>query len=257
MDKLPIMLIPGSWKRRNCLMKIIRNNNTLFWCCILTGIIFFAVLPWLFDHLIFGNNIKSNLSNGEWSGFLGSYIGGIFGGAATLIAVLISLNKGKTIQEESEIRENVLIVYYDLVLGLTDLKKIYINMKNPAFKDIPSRMFFSSDWIKNVALIANKLENAEYIYKLYGDLEMLRDDLKLLNEFESIGDASMFNSTRYKGFIETLSMKVFDAKFLNQDMIEYVSRNKEIELNIEQDLNFNCKKVISNIDSTAKTPKIL
>jgi hypothetical protein len=42
-------------------------------------------------------------------------------------------------------------------------------------------------------------------------------------------------------------MKVFDAKFLNQDMIEYVSRNKEIELNIEQDLNFNCKKVISNI----------
>jgi hypothetical protein len=120
-------------------------------------------------------------------------------------------------------------------------------MKNPAFKDIPSRMFFSSDWIKNVALIANKLENAEYIYKLYGDLEMLRDDLKLLNEFESIGDASMFNSTRYKGFIETLSMKVFDAKFLNQDMIEYVSRNKEIELNIEQDLNFNCKKVISNI----------
>lgn len=76
---------------------------------------------------------------------------------------------------------------------------------------------------------------------------MLRDDLKLLNEFESIGDASMFNSTRYKGFIETLSMKVFDAKFLNQDMIEYVSRNKEIELNIEQDLNFNCKKVISNI----------
>ena len=52
-----------------------------------------------------------------------------FGGAATLIAVLISLNKGKTIQEESEIRENVLIVYYDLVLGLTDLKKIYINMK--------------------------------------------------------------------------------------------------------------------------------
>ena len=58
-------------------------------------------------------------------------------------------------------------------MGLTDLKEIYINMKNPGIQRYSIENVFSSDWIKNVALIANKLENAEYIYKLYGDLEML------------------------------------------------------------------------------------
>ncbi|RJE48911.1 MULTISPECIES: hypothetical protein [unclassified Dehalobacter] len=226
-------------------MKFHKNPKTIIYVSI--GIVIIILIPWLFDSLIFGNNIKSNLSNGEWAGFLGSYIGGIVGGFATLSAVLISLNKGKTIQEESEIRENVLIVYYDLILGLTDLKKIYISHRNQSFKDVPTRMFLSSNWIRNVAMIASKLENIDYIYKLYGDLEMLRDDLKTLNELDSIGESVMFQGTRYKEFIDKLSKRVFCDDFLNQDMIKYVSVNEQIELNIDKDLDNMCNKVMSDI----------
>lgn len=224
----------------------INLKYTSFWGYVLIGIVCIALLPWLIDYFILGNNIKSNLSNGEWAGFLGSYIGGIVGGGATLTAVLLSLNKGKVIQEKSEIRENVLVVYYDLVLGLTDLKKVYISQRNSAFKDVPMRMFFSSNWIRNVALIASKLDNIDYIYKLYGDLETLRDDLKNKNELASIGETTMFEGSRYNEFVDKLSKKVFSDEFLNEDMIEYVRVNNEIELN-DKDLNLICEKVISDI----------
>lgn len=67
---------------------------------IIVGIIFFAIVfPWIIDAIIFGNNVYSNISNGEWAGFLGSYIGGI----CTLIAVFISIkdnNKKNFIQKK-------------------------------------------------------------------------------------------------------------------------------------------------------------
>lgn len=56
-----------------------------------------CLLPVFIDKLIFGNNIRGNVSNEIWAGFLGSYIGGI----ATLMAVFITIDdNNKKIEEQ-------------------------------------------------------------------------------------------------------------------------------------------------------------
>ena len=45
------------------------------------------VAPLLLDCLVFGNSIPSNISNEAWTGFLGSYIGGL----CTMAAVFITI----------------------------------------------------------------------------------------------------------------------------------------------------------------------
>lgn len=77
---------------------------------IVGSFVIFSLFPFALDYFIFGNHIQSNLNNSEWSSFLGSYTGGVIGGIATLIAVIISLNISRKIQNESELRENNLII---------------------------------------------------------------------------------------------------------------------------------------------------
>lgn len=59
------------------------------------------ILPYALEVFIFRNNVYSVLSNGEWSGFLGSYIGGALGGIGTLLAVFITTKETRKIQREN------------------------------------------------------------------------------------------------------------------------------------------------------------
>ena len=64
-------------------------------------LILFAGIPLFLEHFIFRNDVYSVLTNGEWGSFLGSYIGGIIGGAGTLIALWVTTNETSKIQEEN------------------------------------------------------------------------------------------------------------------------------------------------------------
>jgi hypothetical protein len=208
-----------------------------------------ATIPIILDLFVFGNNIKSNLNNSEWSSFLGSYIGGIFGGIATLIAVIISLNLSRKVQKESEIMENSLIVYYDFVLGLTDLKKLYINCINSSFKNIPTKLFFSNEWIKNVVRISGDVKDIDKMYKLYGDLEMIGQEIITKSDFEVLeGLEKDFNNNRYKRIITKISQNIFSREFIVSNMEEY-SDDEDVELDINKDLNEDYKKIILNLKS--------
>ena len=68
----------------------------------------FAGIPLFLEHFIFRNNVYSVLTNGEWGSFLGSYIGGIVGGAGTLVALWVTTNETRKIQEENlnQLKEN-------------------------------------------------------------------------------------------------------------------------------------------------------
>lgn len=59
------------------------------------------ILPYALEVFIFRNNVYSVLSNGEWGGFLGSYIGGALGGIGTLLAVFITTKETRNIQREN------------------------------------------------------------------------------------------------------------------------------------------------------------
>lgn len=60
-----------------------------------------AGIPLILEHFIFRNSIYSVLTNGEWASFLGSYIGGVVGGAGTLIALWVTTKETRKVQEEN------------------------------------------------------------------------------------------------------------------------------------------------------------
>jgi len=60
------------------------------------------ILPFIFKYIIFESTTFSNLSNNEWAGFLGSYVGGILGGLGTLISVYITVKESRDMQIENK-----------------------------------------------------------------------------------------------------------------------------------------------------------
>lgn len=73
-----------------------KTNKIIFG--ILIGTIVFIGLPLFLDRFIVGNKISSNISNSEWIGFLGSYLGGVLGAGATIIGIYI-VNNLQNIEE--------------------------------------------------------------------------------------------------------------------------------------------------------------
>lgn len=59
------------------------------------GILIFIliiIIPIFMDLFIIGNDVPSNIDNGDWVTFLGSYIGSIIGAITTLIGIMITLD---------------------------------------------------------------------------------------------------------------------------------------------------------------------
>lgn len=68
---------------------------------IIISIIAIFLMPLFLELFIFRNEVYSALTNGEWGGFLGSYIGGAFGGIGTLLAVYITTKETREIQKST------------------------------------------------------------------------------------------------------------------------------------------------------------
>ena len=64
-------------------------------------LVLLAGIPLILEHFVSRNSVYSVLTNGEWASFLGSYIGGVVGGAGTLIALWVTTNETRKIQEEN------------------------------------------------------------------------------------------------------------------------------------------------------------
>ena len=120
-------------------------------------------------------------------GFAGTILGALIGGTASYFGSVGATNKGIKAQnrvfEENEkliVKENAIIVYYDLLLGLNDIKKLFLN--RCVYENIqPKRMYFSNDWIKNVAIISRDVtinQKINDIYNLYGELLTIKSFLE-------------------------------------------------------------------------------
>ncbi|MBU3114697.1 hypothetical protein [Clostridium lacusfryxellense] len=156
------------------------------------------------------------------------------------------MNISKKIQVESELRVNSLVVYYDLVTGSTDLKKLYINCKNKEFKNIPSRMFFSKEWINNVAKIYSNIRDTESLYKLYTDLEIVSEELKIKSEL-MIHNSSDFDYDRFEKIIYKISNRIFSKTFIDSNMNKY--NNIDEVFNVDEELHSDFKKIITDLKS--------
>ncbi|MCU5599834.1 toxin-antitoxin system YwqK family antitoxin [Bacillus wiedmannii] len=83
-------------------------------------------------------------------------------------------------RDEEIVRENALIVYYDLQRGISNLRDLYISYVLKGIDAKPNRIYFSADWIKNVANLRDGLTSQELnrVYKLYEQFYALQNILE-------------------------------------------------------------------------------
>ncbi|EGL20156.1 hypothetical protein HMPREF9413_4084 [Paenibacillus sp. HGF7] len=73
-------------------------------------------------------------------------------------------------------RQSALIIYYELLSAFSNLRDLYISRiienKNPN----PSQLFFSQEWVKNIAALRDKLSPLEIteVHKLYSRFHTLK-----------------------------------------------------------------------------------
>ncbi len=231
---------------KKIIIKIIRKYGRylLIGILIIISLVIFCFIPHIIDFTVFKNDAPSNLDNGEWAGFLGSYIGSLIGGIFTLIAVIISFRISNNNQTKSEIKENSTIVYYDFILGFLDLKKCYIHYSANYSKN-PVRMYFSKDWIINVAKVHGNIKDTEFMYKIYGCLSEMAELLEEKVNFE-IKNQGIIANEKCKKITLSTSEYIFSKRFLQSDKVHYNDENI-IELDIENDLNDDIKCILEKL----------
>ena len=95
------------------------------------------------------------------------------------------IKKKEDNRDNEIVRENALIVYFDLLMGLDDLRKLYsyhVLGEKKYYPNPPKELFFSREWIKNVAVLKNKLSTNDIrtVYNLYGKLLTIKE--RVINE---------------------------------------------------------------------------
>lgn len=83
-----------------------------FWWILVGSLIAAFLLPIGIDWLIIGNSIPSNISNSDWVGFLGGYVGSILGCAISLLGILWTINF--TREQNRADRELQIRPYFDI-----------------------------------------------------------------------------------------------------------------------------------------------
>ena len=168
---------------------------------------FFVVLPIVLV-LISKAPFPSGVNSDGWAGFLGSYWGGILGGVATLIAVIVTIKNGQkeadreTLKErEAKIKKSTIIVYYDFHFALKNIRdfitkyakktkqeegKIEVRGAQDAgvfidCKEVLDQFYFDSNWIDTVAVLMDSSEfgpeRIKYLYEAYGNLMTINNFL--------------------------------------------------------------------------------
>ncbi|MGB6127255.1 MAG: hypothetical protein WBG30_00765 [Psychrilyobacter sp.] len=147
---------------------------------IILGILIVAIIligvPLFLDQVIVGNKISSNISNSEWIGFLGSYLGGILGASATIFGIYIVYNL-----ERFEEKRGLKIYLSDIFRKNTENKeKIIINLFNNLKLKQSSLKFISTKLYEENLLKIYKLKNYNKINELFDlqiELEKKRNEI--------------------------------------------------------------------------------
>lgn len=102
-------------------------------------------------------------------------------------------------RDQSIIQENALIVYYDIQRQITNLIDLYKSLIISKQEPSPSRLYLSSDWIKNIACLRNELLDQEmrYLFQFYEDFLTLQSILEMHKEPMEVADFVKILSKKY------------------------------------------------------------
>jgi hypothetical protein len=140
---------------------------------------------------------------------LGSYYGGVIGGIATLLALLLTIQHNKKEQEEKEekekekiVQKSAIIVFYDFKFAFDDITIFLTHLLDkksthkPFLKDNSlnttaylehidclTQFYFDKKWIKTVAELNGRIDSHEedigIIYEIYGHLMTINKSLQI------------------------------------------------------------------------------
>ena len=201
----------------------VKNKYERKWIILgIVYVLFIVCAPIAIEKLIIANSYSSGASNDGWASFFGSYLGGVFGGTATLMAVLITIRNGKKEQEEEIarekeelIRKSALIVYYDFEFAFTNIHDFMIPLwKKRKTKSVNqlekedmdaffearkclNQFYFNDDWIKTVANLYDspllERNDIKKIYEIYGHLMTIK---KCIDCVQSVDEEILKNAYR-------------------------------------------------------------
>lgn len=149
--------------------KWISKNKKMIGICIII-IVFSALIPWILDLFIFGNDISSSIDNSDWASFLGSYLGSLIGGFFTIGAVILSFRISKRNEREKEIEEKCSEIYYELIYALDTYVDAYYFLKRGYHEIVPSKIYITSNWIKNIGILPITASEKNYLFEVYAEL---------------------------------------------------------------------------------------
>lgn len=138
-------------------------------CIIIIAVCVAFAMPFALEWLVFRNNTYSVLSNGEWGGFLGSYIGGVIGGLGTLLAVYITTKETREIQK-STLQQ----IEKDRKLNARNERKQFANEIAESIAKYISEISVYFYGCRTIERLNNNLRNAqEDLYRIDCDIQHL------------------------------------------------------------------------------------
>lgn len=204
---------------------------------ILLGI---AAIPWILEFVIFRNDVYSVLSNGEWSGFLGSYIGGALGGIGTLLAVYITTKETRKIQ-----RENLTQIEEEIRRNARKERKQFAD---EIAKDIAAYITDISKYFYNCLQLGRLYDKKK---KLEEELEPIKREMEkrhdTLRKFSVAGNMNDIGS-HAKNVLEGLKQKEFELMYQIQKQEREIDKN-EPDRKIAVELYFLLKIKLKNIEA--------
>lgn len=113
------------------------------------------VLPLAIDWFIIGNSFPSNISNSDWVGFLGGYVGAIIGAVVSLTGIVITIrytNEQNREDRELQVRPYCSIRYVSNLKSVNTMKELGCFMLGCEPQENNSPRYLSIIYIKNIGL---------------------------------------------------------------------------------------------------------
>lgn len=195
-----------------------RNKHLKVICItVVLLLLFFVGIPLVLEHFIFRNNVYSALTNGEWSSFLGSYIGGIVGGAGTLIAMYVTTKSTRKIQEEN----------------LNQLKE------DRSLEDRKERKQFADEIAKDVASYITNISQYYYANRWSWGLQQKKEEathklkqirINILKEYDILENLDIENDieeyNRAEIIINKLKVRESDAELKLSQVMDEIEKDR-------------------------------
>lgn len=168
----------------------------------------FLITPILLRVPFFSNLFSWLLHPLKTTEYKSSYIktfGAILGTFMAVSGALWTQKKIDEVTEGKSLKESALIVYYDFYFAADDIKVLienYLNSQKKIINELEDieqfkkckkkyRLYLDDNWIRNVASLSHILsdEETKMIYKIYGDLNTIKQAVNISEEQLSFEEA--------------------------------------------------------------------